>query len=63
MTAQDKEVCYPICCDLRSKLEDDNTIFTSCIRLRDEDTFQLFGHLKRDNVRIWGTNNPHEWAG
>ena len=38
--------------------DDDNTI--SRIIFSDEATFYTNGHVNRHNVRIWGTDHPHE---
>jgi hypothetical protein len=57
--AKDKEVRYTFCYDFLSRLEDDE-FFTSKIVASDEATFHLSRNVNRHNLRIWGSNNPHE---
>ena len=34
--------------------------FLDRVVLSDESTFHISGEVHRDNVRLWGTENPHE---
>ena len=46
-------------CNQMLQMEDDEN-FCSLLIFSDEATFHLNGKVNRHNVRIWGTENPHE---
>jgi hypothetical protein len=58
-TAQDKEVQHKFCSGFISILEDDKHL-ASKIVFSDEATLHLLEKVNRHNLRIWGSNNPHE---
>ena len=53
-------------CNQMMQMMEDNENFSSLVIFSDEATFHLNGKVNRHNVRIWGTENPHEiilpWA-
>jgi hypothetical protein len=59
VTAQNKQVRYIPYSELLWRLEGDE-IFTAKIVRNDEATLNLSGNVNRHNLKIWGTNNPHE---
>lgn len=46
------------CADFLTLMEEDG--FAERLRYSDEAVFHLSGNVNRHNVRIWGTDNPHE---
>lgn len=59
LTNNDKEMRRTFCESMLEMVEDDETLFSRLV-FSDEATFHLCGTVNRHNVRIWGTNHPHE---
>ena len=57
ITAADKRKCKQFCVDMQEKFEVDE--FNECLVFSDEATFHTNDKVNRQNVRIWGKENPY----
>ena len=57
ITADDKRKRKQFCVDMQEKHEEDE--FNERIVFSHEATFPTNGKVNRNNVRIWGKENPH----
>jgi len=58
LTAEDKRVCYKLCCDVLSKPEDDE-LFAVKTEFSDEATFHPSWYVNGYNIRLLGDNSPY----
>ena len=58
LKADDKRKRIQFCIDMQQELEEDQ--FEEKLVFSDEATFHTSGKVNKQNVRIWGLENPHE---
>ena len=57
LNPQDHNIRLRFCLEFQQRLPEDG--FAEKLVFSDEATFHVCGKVKRHNVRIWGTENPH----
>ena len=57
LSVDDKQVHANFCTEMQERFEVDD--FTERLIFSNEATFHVSGKVHRNNVRIWGTENPH----